>query len=73
MEKPDVKAIALGMGEDLVISVLEKIVKPLAKYEIERSENKYDDMLLPFVDQLVDAVKEVAENIDKSDNAPAAE
>lgn len=72
MEKPDLKQLGLGIGEDVAVAVLEKIVKPYAKFLIAESENKFDDMLLPFVDQLVDALKEQAEKIDISDNVPVA-
>ena len=71
MEKPDLKVLGLGIGEDVAVAVLDKIVRPYVKYLIAQSDNKFDDMLLPFIDQLVDAVKEQAENIDPSDNIPA--
>lgn len=71
MEKPDLKVLGLGIGEDVAISVLEKIVKPYAKYLIAQSDNKFDDMLLPFIDQLVAAMIEQAEKIDPTDNPVA--
>jgi len=66
--KPDLKQIGLGIGEDIAISVIEKIVKPYAVYAIKDSENKYDDLLLPFIDDLLKALIDQAEKIDPSDN-----
>jgi hypothetical protein len=60
----DMKNVALNIGEEMVIRVLEEVVKPYAKELIESSENKYDDMLLPFLDEIVDALTKIADNID---------
>lgn len=64
MEKPDLKKEALSIGEAAVIEALEKIAKPYAKFLIEQSENKYDDLLLPFVDELIEAVKSQVDKLD---------
>jgi len=72
MEKPNLKAIGLGIGEDAIISILDKVVKPYAKYYVLDSANKFDDTFLPFIDGIVDAIKEQAEKIDPSDNVPVA-
>lgn len=64
MEKPDLKVLGLGMAEELVEGVIKKIVKPYAAYYIQESENKIDDILLPFLDQLEAALLEFADKID---------
>ena len=48
MEKPDIKAIGLDLAENVAESVVKKIVRPYAEYYIQESENKIDDILLPF-------------------------
>lgn len=70
MEKPDLKVIGLGMAEEIVEGVIKKVVRPYAEYYIKESENKIDDIMLPFLDQLEAALLEVADQIDSADDKP---
>lgn len=63
-ETLDVKKIGLEIGEDVVKSVISKVVKPYAQDYILKSENKIDDILLPFLDSLEKALVELADKID---------
>lgn len=63
-ETLDVKKIGLEIGEDVVKSVISKVVKPYAQDYILKSENKIDDILLPFLDSLEKALLELADKID---------
>jgi regulator of PEP synthase PpsR (kinase-PPPase family) len=63
-EKPDVKTIGLNLGEDVVKTVISKVVRPYAEYYIEQSPNKIDDIILPFMEQLEKALLEIADKID---------
>lgn len=62
--KPDVKKISMDIGEDLAKRVVTDLVKPFAAHYIEQSENKIDDILLPFLDQLEDALVNLLDKID---------
>ena len=64
MEKPDLKAAGLSIAEDAVKAVLKDVVRPYAEYYIMNSENKIDDVLMPFLDQLQDALVEVVDKMD---------
>lgn len=64
MEVLDVKKIGLEIGEDVVKAVISKVVKPYAQDYILKSENKIDDILLPFLDSLEKALVELADKID---------
>jgi hypothetical protein len=63
-EKPDIKKIGLNLGEDVAKSVIKDIVRPYAAYYIEQSENKIDDIILPFLDQIEKALLEVVDKVD---------
>jgi hypothetical protein len=54
----DIKKEGLRILENIVEVVLMDVAKPKIKEFIERSDNKYDDMLLPFIDDAFDYVKE---------------
>ena len=64
MEDFDIKKALLNQGEDTVKSVIKNIVMPYAKIMITKSENKYDDMLLPFIGQLEAGLLDLADKID---------
>lgn len=64
MDKPDLKQLGLELAEDTVQSAVKKIVRPYAEWYISQSENKIDDILLPFLDQLEQAIVEAADAID---------
>ena len=64
MEKPDIKKIGLNIAEDLTKQVITELIKPYVKFYIEQSENKIDDILLPFLDDLEKALLDVADKID---------
>ncbi len=71
MEKPDIKTLGAKLGEELVKSVISEIVRPYAEYYILKSETKLDDIMLPFLQQLEDALVDMADKI--HDDAEAAE
>jgi hypothetical protein len=64
MGELDLKKAGLNIGEDVVKAVISKIVKPYAEYYIMKSENKIDDVLLPFLGSLEGALLEQADKID---------
>lgn len=64
MEKPDLKKAGMSIAEDAVKAAVKDIVRPYAEYYIAQSENKIDDVLLPFMDQLEAAILDVADEID---------
>lgn len=68
MEKPDLKKLGLELAEDTVQAAISKIVKPYALWYVTQTENKIDDILIPFVDQLEQALVEAADQIDGKDD-----
>ena len=64
MEKPDIKQLGLELAEDTAQAAVKKIVKPYAQWYITQSENKIDDIILPFLDQLEQALVEAMDKID---------
>lgn len=64
MEKPDLKQLGLQLAEDTAQAAVKKIVRPYAEYYITQSENKIDDIILPFLDQLEKALVEAMDAID---------
>lgn len=60
----DVKKAALGLAESNVKAVWKQIIRPLAEEKIVDSENKVDDVILPFMDQLEAAIMQLADKID---------
>lgn len=60
----DLKKAGLNIGEDLIKAVVKDIVRPFAEQKIQESENKIDDILLPFLDQLEAALLAAADKID---------
>ena len=48
----DAKKVALNIGEEAAKQVIQELVLPLLEDLILKSENKYDDLLLPFKGQL---------------------
>lgn len=61
---PDIKQVGLGIAEDTVKAVIKNIVRPYGEYYIKKSENKVDDILLPFLDQIEEALIKFADKID---------
>lgn len=60
----DLKKAGLSIGEDVAKAVIKDIVRPFAAEYIAKSENKIDDLLLPFLDQLETALLNMADKID---------
>lgn len=48
----DAKKVALNIGEEAARQVVKELVMPLVEDLIVKSENKYDDLLLPFKAQI---------------------
>lgn len=60
----DIKKAGLNIAEDTVKAVIKNIVRPYAEQYIVESENKIDDVLLPFLDQLETALGGLVDKID---------
>lgn len=60
----DLKKAGLDLAEDTVKNVIKNIVRPYAEEYITASENKIDDILLPFLDSLESKLIEAADLID---------
>lgn len=60
----DAKKVLLNMAEENVKVIIQQVVRPLAEEAILKSENKIDDILLPFVAQIEEAVLKLADNVD---------
>lgn len=60
----DIKKAGLNIAEDTVKAVIKNIVKPYAQDYVLASENKVDDIILPFLDQLEAALLGFADKID---------
>ena len=60
----DTKKVALNIGEDAARSVIKELVMPLIEDLIVKSENKYDDLLLPFKAQVEGLILEAIDKID---------
>ena len=60
----DIKKAGLNIAEDTVKAVIKNIVRPYAEDYVLKSENKIDDILLPFLDQLEKALVDLTDKID---------
>lgn len=58
------KAVALKHAENLAQDLVSEVIRPLAANYIAESENKIDDILLPFIDQVEDALQAQLDKID---------
>lgn len=63
-QKPDLKVVGLNIAEDAAKAVIKNIVRPYAEYYVAQSENKIDDIILPFIGQLEAALLDFADKID---------
>ena len=61
----DYKKEGLKIAEKVIRAAVDDVVRPKLKEFILLSSNKYDDMLLPFIDDALDYV--LAEFVDKID------
>lgn len=68
MEKPDLKKLGLGIGEDVLVRVVKEVVRPYAEWYVVQSENKIDDVVLPFMGMLEDALVDAIDKIDGEEN-----
>lgn len=60
----DVKKVALNIGEEAVRQAVKELVMPLVEELIVKSENKYDDLLLPFKAQVEQMLLAAVDKID---------
>ena len=60
----DVKKELLNIGEDTAVQLVRRVVKPLAEQYIKDSDNKVDDIILPFLDMIEDALIDLLDEID---------
>ena len=60
----DAKKVALNIGEEAARQVIKELVLPLLEQKILESENKYDDLLLPFKAQLEAMLLQAVDKID---------
>lgn len=64
----DLQKELLGIGEEAAIKVVQRIARPLAEQMIRDSATPIDDILLPFIGQLEDAIVQVLDEIDGEDD-----
>jgi hypothetical protein len=60
----DIKKVALKLAEHNAEVLIKEVIRPFAEEYIKKSENKVDDIILPFMDQLEKAMLDLAEKID---------
>lgn len=60
----EVKEILLGMAEENVKAIIEKVLIPGAEEFVKDSENTWDDAVLPFLPQLKEFLLKKADLID---------
>lgn len=60
----DVKKASLGIAEDVLKMVIKDVVRPYAEAYVKKSENKIDDVILPFIDEIEKALLDIADKID---------
>lgn len=58
------KQMLLSMGEDMVKNVYINVLKPMMKEMIKDSDNKYDDLILPFIDDIDKVMLPLIDKID---------
>lgn len=65
----ELKSKALSLSEKVLIEAIDEILIPYAKEYVMKSENKWDDLMLPFLPQLRDAlVNDLVDRIDGEDD-----
>ncbi len=60
----EIKKVIRELGEDVVKAVISKVVKPYGEHLIKSSENKIDDLALPFLGQIEAGLLALADKID---------
>ena len=60
----DVKKALLNIGEDSAVRLVREVIRPLAEDYIKKSPNKIDDIVLPFMDMIEDAMVDAIDMID---------
>lgn len=60
----DIKKVALNIGEEAIRQSVKELVMPLIEELILKSENKYDDLLLPFKAQVEEILLSAVDRID---------
>jgi len=60
----DAKAAAMEVMEDTAKSLISKVIRPFAESYIQNSENKIDDIILPFMAELEKHLLVAADKID---------
>ena len=60
----EVKEILIGMAEENVKAIIEKVLIPGAEEFIKESDNTWDDAVLPFLPQLKEFLLAKADLID---------
>jgi len=69
MEAPDIKLAGLKIAEKTALEVVDAIVAPYAKYYAAEKGGAIGEVLTPFIDQLLEKLKEeVVDKIDGEDN-----
>lgn len=58
------KSLLLNTAEDLARNMLKEVLMPLAQQKILESENKIDDILLPFLGEVEKALDGLVDKID---------
>lgn len=60
----DQQQLIKSAAEKMALIALDDVLMPIAKEMIEQSENKWDDMILPFLDQVREKLAEAIDQID---------
>lgn len=60
----DIKKVLLNLGEENAKVLIKDVIRPMAEEYILKSENKIDDIILPFLGQIEAALLGLADKID---------
>lgn len=60
----DVKKVLLSLGEENAKVIVKDLLRPLAVEFVLKSENKIDDIILPFLDMVEGELLKLVDKID---------
>lgn len=64
----DREKLLKSAGEKIALIALQDVIRPLAEDMIISSENKWDDMLLPFLDEIQAKLEQAIDMFDGEPN-----
>ena len=65
----DVQKVLLNLAEENAKALLKEVLRPLAQEFIEKSPNKIDDAILPFLDVVEKALLGALDKVDGEQDA----